>query len=71
MSTDTTQDYLVEKFSDENTGWVRGLQIEKDGKTHKVSLYWDAFDGYDIVWREGTPDWAWEIDLGELDERTM
>lgn len=70
MSIERNASYLVEKFSDECTGWIRKLQIERDGKAYRVNLYWDMFDGFDILWVDEEPEWASEIEADELDERT-
>jgi hypothetical protein len=70
MSTDTKAHYLVECLSDEHTGWIRKIQIERDGKAYRANLYWDMFDGFDLLWVDETPKWADELDWHELDERT-
>jgi hypothetical protein len=70
MSIKINNSYIVECLSDEHTGWIRRLQIERDGKTYRANLYWDMFDGFELIWVDEEPDWADEIEVDELDERT-
>ena len=64
------KDYLVEVLSEEDTGWARKLKIEKDDKTYKAILFWNLYDGFDLIWVDDTPEWADDLDWHELDERT-
>jgi len=70
------KDYIVEKLTDEVTGWVRRLRIEKDGVTYHADLFWDMFDGFELMWLDdkrmltNQPDWAEDLEWDELDERT-
>jgi hypothetical protein len=70
MSIERNNSYIVECLSDEYTGWIRKLQIERDDKTYRANLYWDMFDGFELIWVDEEPDWADEIEVDELDERT-
>jgi hypothetical protein len=70
MSIKINNSYIVECLSDEYTGWIRRLQIERDGKTYRANLYWDMFDGFELIWVDEEPDWADEIEVDELYERT-
>lgn len=70
------KDYIVEKLTDEVSGWVRKLRIEKDGVTYNADLFWDMFDGFELMWLDDRrmlttpPDWADDLEWDELDERT-
>ena len=54
-----------------HTGWSKDITLEREGKTHLVTLYWNDSDGYDLVFKNknsSTPKWAWkmiEIDNGD------
>ena len=50
----------------EETAWKRYIYFDYASLRHKVILFWDEFNGYDLYWEneEGriaskkTPDWA-------------
>lgn len=44
----------------EEMGWKRYLCFEYEGNSYELTLFWDEFNGYEIMWREPskTPDWV-------------
>ena len=64
-----TQDIKITSLNHEETGWKRRIHFQYEGKDYQITLYWDEFNGYDIVWRfcnnkleSRTPDWAIDWD---------
>ena len=51
---------VISHSSEENTAWKRYICLEYQGNEHKLILFWDEFNGYEIFWREPSkaPDWA-------------
>jgi hypothetical protein len=70
----TTQEIKITSINHEETGWKRRIHFQYEGKDYQITLYWDEFDGYDIVWRfcngeqiSRSPEWAinWNEDEHE------
>lgn len=69
------EEKIVISYSEqENTGWKRVIFFEYEGNKYELTLYWDEFNGYDIVWRfcngkleSRTPDWVvdWDSEAHE------
>jgi len=64
----------ITSLNHENTGWKRRIHFQYEGKDYQLTLYWDEFNGYDIVWRfcngeqiNRSPEWAinWDEDEHE------
>jgi hypothetical protein len=54
----------IKSVTKENTGWTKEITLEREGKTHSVTLYWNDSDGYDLVFKNktgSTPAWAWKM----------
>jgi hypothetical protein len=53
------------------TGWAKDIDFEYNGERHLVTLYWNTYDGYDLIFKNETnsiPEWAWkmiDVDNGE------
>jgi hypothetical protein len=80
----TTQELKVKGMRQEVDAWHRYIHFTREGKDYELTLFWDQFNGYEVMWRsvdgQGTgkaPDWAnnWDEDHNEslvwwLDELT-
>lgn len=51
---------VITRMDENTTGWKRHICLEYQGNEHKLILFWDEFNGYEIFWREPSkaPDWA-------------
>jgi hypothetical protein len=79
-----TQEIKVKGMRQEIDAWHRYIYFEREGKSYELTLYWDQFSGYEIVWRSEdgitiskAPEWArnwdnsdWPDLSGWLDELT-
>lgn len=75
METTKKQLLEVKGVEQENTAWKRYIYFDYASLRHKVLLFWDEFNGYEIYWEneEGkltlqkAPDWAknWNEDEHE------
>ena len=66
---------IIKQVSKETTSWAKEITFEREGKEYFVTLYWDSYDGYDIIFKNktnGTPAWAarW-IEEGEYSESLL
>jgi hypothetical protein len=82
----TTEEIKLSSVSQEIDGWRRYVYFTKDGVEYQLTLFWDQFNGYEIMWGSANdtklskaPDWAndWDQDehngmslAGLLDELT-
>lgn len=54
--TPVSSEELLDKYGvvltdKEDVGWVKKLSfVAEDGVPYKCALYWDIWDGYEIVW---------------------
>ena len=55
---------VITRMDENTTGWKRHICLEYQGNEHKLILFWDEFNGYEIYWREPdtTPNWVVEWD---------
>lgn len=62
----------IKDVTKEYTGWTKEITLERDEETYLATLYWNAYDGYDLVFKNETnttPEWAWKmIDADDGDE---
>lgn len=78
---ETTKKELIKitGIKHEETAWKRYIYFDYAGLRHKVLLFWDEFNGYDLYWEneEGrltshkAPDWAKNWDEDEHDGMTL
>jgi hypothetical protein len=82
----TTQEIKLSSVRQEIDGWRRYIYLTKGGVEYQLTLFWDQFNGYEIMWGaendtriSKAPDWAndWDEDdnngislAGYLDELT-
>ena len=65
------EDYDVIALSEQSTGFARRLLITHEDMSYHATLFWHAGDGYELIFRDiSNPEWADEIDLGELEAQT-
>lgn len=65
------EDYDVIALSEETTGFARRLLISHEDMSYHATLFWNAGDGYELIFRDiDYPDWAKDFDLGELETQT-
>jgi len=55
----------IKDITKEDTAWRKEITFEREGKTYTATLYWSAYDGYDLDFRDGRkfipdPEWASE-----------
>lgn len=68
---DTKEDYDVIALSQEMTGFARRLLITHEDMSYHATLFWNAEDGYELIFRDiPKPYWADEFDLWELESQT-
>lgn len=62
----------IKSVTKEITAWNKEITFEREGETYTVTLYWNKYDGYELVFQGNaghTPEWAQEwIDTENGDE---
>ena len=73
-----TQEMTINWKTHEETGWKRVINFTYDGNKYEVLLFWDEFQGYEIIWRwrnetlnNKAPEWASEWDEDAHDGMTL
>jgi len=70
----TSTEMTINWKSHEETGWKRVINFTHEGNEYEVLLFWDEFQGYELIWRSEndlfistTPLWAqfWNEELHE------
>ena len=54
-------DITIKKVNKEVVAWNKDIEFEYQGKTYLVTLNWDNYDGYEIIFKNKTnetPNWA-------------
>ena len=60
-----TQEIKVNGVRQENDAWHRYIYFNREGQDYELTLYWDQFTGYEIMWRSNNgkaPEWASDWD---------
>jgi len=62
---DTNTEMTINWKSHNETGWKRVINFTHEGNEYEVLLFWDEFQGYELIWRSEngefiskTPEWA-------------
>lgn len=55
----------IKGITKEDTAWRKEITFEREGKTYTATLYWSAYDGYDLDFKDGRkfipdPEWVSE-----------
>lgn len=60
-----TQEIKINGMRKEVDAWRRYIHLTRDGVDYDLTLFWDQFDGYEILWRSVNgelnsvePDWS-------------
>ena len=61
---DTLESLKLDSSKEDITGWKRYLYFYYEGVYHEAALYWDEWEGYEIVFDE-TPDWFDNLDVDQ------
>ena len=73
-----TQEINVSSVRQEIDGWRRYIYLTKDGVEYYLTLFWDQFNGYEIMWGaendtriSKAPDWAIDWDQDDHDGMSL
>jgi len=69
-----TQEIKVEGLREEVDAWHRYIYFTREGENYELTLYWDQFTGYEIIWRSEdgkAPEWAIEWDESAHNNMTL
>ena len=66
---ETAQALKINWKSHEETGWKRVINFTYEGNEYESLLFWDEFQGYELIWRSENgefiskkPKWAYDWD---------
>ena len=69
------QEIKVNGMRQEIDAWHRYIHFTREGSEYELTLYWDQFNGFEIMWRSANgeaiskaPKWANEWDEGDHNE---
>ena len=56
------------------TAWIKDIEFEYEGENYLVTLHWNTYDGYDLLFKNktnSTPEWAWEMIDAEAGDENL